>query len=230
MHSVFLWLCTSHLYDYNECPTFPLHVTVYVIFTSLCVTFSAAFNTPVTHKPATPIMISNTSPHSGSPVRWVNVSDLALPVGHISGWTEHMEQEYFQDSVTDIDHVTESSTASGSNATNSTVAPEGCPWSFGWCWNVPRVLLGQYIGGSVAISIGYPICNVMTYTLFSKVLGPQPQVSNSTHTELQLSSSVCDLLFLFLAMFFRVVLSFCLLLHVSVPFWYLSDCLSFLYS
>ncbi|KAK7496588.1 hypothetical protein BaRGS_00012240, partial [Batillaria attramentaria] len=61
------------------------------------------------------------------------------------------------------------------NSTNATVAPEGCPWNFGWCGNVPRVLLAQFIVGTAFVAMGYPVCNVMTYTLFSKVLGPQPQ-------------------------------------------------------
>ncbi|XP_070197543.1 major facilitator superfamily domain-containing protein 8-like isoform X2 [Littorina saxatilis] len=69
-----------------------------------------------------------------------------------------------------------STTSPASNSTtNTTVAPEGCPWNFGWCGQVPKVRLFQFILGTAFIAIGYPTCNVMTYTLYSKVLGPQPQ-------------------------------------------------------
>lgn len=61
------------------------------------------------------------------------------------------------------------------NTDNSTVRPQGCPWEFGWCGQVPQVRLFQFILGTFFIAIGYPICNAQTYSLFSKVLGPQPQ-------------------------------------------------------
>ena len=78
--------------------------------------------------------------------------------------------------TTSAEAAVTSTTTHGSNTTNSTTDAEGCPWEFGWCGKVPRVRLFQFILGTVFIAVGYPIVNVMTYSLFSKVLGPQPQV------------------------------------------------------
>ena len=41
----------------------------------------------------------------------------------------------------------------------TTVSPDpddkGCPLDYGWCYNVPRVQLWQYIMASVIITIGF---------------------------------------------------------------------------
>lgn len=55
--------------------------------------------------------------------------------------------------------------------------PVGCPVAQSWCLNTPMIYLAQYISSDVLIGLGYPVCNVMSYTLYSKVLGPKPQVS-----------------------------------------------------
>lgn len=60
---------------------------------------------------------------------------------------------------------------------NATVEPVGCPWDYSWCAYTPKIYLAQFFGGTLLIAIGYPTCNVMSYTLFSKILGPKPQVS-----------------------------------------------------
>lgn len=55
--------------------------------------------------------------------------------------------------------------------------PAGCPITQSWCLNTPMIYLAQYISSDILIGLGYPVCNVMSYTLYSKILGPKPQVS-----------------------------------------------------
>lgn len=58
---------------------------------------------------------------------------------------------------------------------NSSVEPTGCPFDQTWCQYTPAIHLAQYISSDILIGIGYPACNVMSYTLYSKILGPKPQ-------------------------------------------------------
>lgn len=58
---------------------------------------------------------------------------------------------------------------------NSTVEPTGCPLEQTWCQYTPAIHMAQYITSDVLIGVGYPTCNVMSYTLYSKILGPKPQ-------------------------------------------------------
>ncbi|NXF54134.1 MFSD8 protein, partial [Oceanites oceanicus] len=58
---------------------------------------------------------------------------------------------------------------------NHTVEPVGCPVTQSWCLNTPMIYLAQYISSDILIGLGYPVCNVMSYTLYSKILGPKPQ-------------------------------------------------------
>ncbi|XP_067899041.1 major facilitator superfamily domain-containing protein 8 isoform X2 [Heterodontus francisci] len=51
----------------------------------------------------------------------------------------------------------------------------GCPVQQVWCQYTPSIHLAQYILSSALVGIGYPICNVISYTLYSKILGPKPQ-------------------------------------------------------
>ncbi|XP_078261411.1 major facilitator superfamily domain-containing protein 8 isoform X1 [Rhinoraja longicauda] len=51
----------------------------------------------------------------------------------------------------------------------------GCPVQQVWCQYTPIIHLAQYIGSVILIGVGYPICSVLTYTLYSKILGPKPQ-------------------------------------------------------
>ncbi|KAM5307971.1 major facilitator superfamily domain-containing protein 8 isoform 2-T2 [Glossophaga mutica] len=53
--------------------------------------------------------------------------------------------------------------------------PTGCPIEQAWCLYTPMIHLAQFFTSAVLIGIGYPSCNVMSYTLYSKLLGPQPQ-------------------------------------------------------
>uniref|UniRef100_A0A8C0KXW9 Major facilitator superfamily domain containing 8 n=1 Tax=Canis lupus dingo TaxID=286419 RepID=A0A8C0KXW9_CANLU len=53
--------------------------------------------------------------------------------------------------------------------------PTGCPIGQAWCFYTPMIHLAQFLTSAVLIGIGYPSCNVMSYTLYSKILGPKPQ-------------------------------------------------------
>ncbi|CAL1526824.1 unnamed protein product [Lymnaea stagnalis] len=59
--------------------------------------------------------------------------------------------------------------------TNTTYTPEGCPWNYAWCDYVPVIHIAQFLCATILISIGYPMCNMLSYTIYSKVLGPKPQ-------------------------------------------------------
>ncbi|KAM4810493.1 major facilitator superfamily domain-containing protein 8 [Rhinophrynus dorsalis] len=58
---------------------------------------------------------------------------------------------------------------------NQTVEPTGCPPVQTWCLYTPVVHLAQYLTSDILIGLGYPVCNVMSYTLYSKIIGPKPQ-------------------------------------------------------
>lgn len=60
---------------------------------------------------------------------------------------------------------------------NNSTEATGCPIVQSWCLHTPVIHLGQYITADILIGLGYPVCNVMSYTLYSKILGPRPQVS-----------------------------------------------------
>lgn len=61
-------------------------------------------------------------------------------------------------------------------SSNNTAEATGCPSIQSWCSYTPVIHLGQYITSDILIGLGYPACNVMSYTLYSKILGPTPQV------------------------------------------------------
>ncbi|XP_019377628.1 PREDICTED: major facilitator superfamily domain-containing protein 8 [Gavialis gangeticus] len=58
---------------------------------------------------------------------------------------------------------------------NHTEEPTGCPVVQSWCLYTPVIHLSQYIASDILIGLGYPACHVMSYTLYSKILGPKPQ-------------------------------------------------------
>ncbi|KAM5158970.1 major facilitator superfamily domain-containing protein 8 isoform 1-T1 [Callospermophilus lateralis] len=53
--------------------------------------------------------------------------------------------------------------------------PVGCPVEQAWCLYTPVIHLAQFFTSAVLVGIGYPACNVISYTLYSKILGPKPQ-------------------------------------------------------
>lgn len=63
------------------------------------------------------------------------------------------------------------------NGSNITSEPLGCPSSQEWCTYTPVMMLSQFIIGYVLTAIGYPIGVTLIQTIFSKILGPRPQVS-----------------------------------------------------
>ena len=90
-------------------------------------------------------------------------------------------------SITTIPTTVESSSPSTTNtttspmtstlaSTNRTVSPEGCPWQYSWCRHVPALPLIQYLAATLVFSVGYPMCQMLSYTIYSKILGSQPQV------------------------------------------------------
>ena len=52
----------------------------------------------------------------------------------------------------------------------------GCPAEYGWCEKTPQMKLFQFISGMIFLSVGYPFILVITTTIYSKILGPRPQV------------------------------------------------------
>lgn len=63
----------------------------------------------------------------------------------------------------------------GTIASNNSMEPTGCPYEQTWCQYTPAIHLAQYISSDILIGVGYPACNVMSYTLYSKILGSKPQ-------------------------------------------------------
>ncbi|XP_030047606.1 major facilitator superfamily domain-containing protein 8 [Microcaecilia unicolor] len=58
---------------------------------------------------------------------------------------------------------------------NHTVEPTGCPVEQSWCLYTPVIYLAQYLTADILVGLGYPLGHVMSYTLYSKILGPKPQ-------------------------------------------------------
>lgn len=52
----------------------------------------------------------------------------------------------------------------------------GCPQTQEWCKYTPAMTLEQFFIGFVLTSVGYPIGVTLIQTIFSKILGPRPQV------------------------------------------------------
>lgn len=69
-----------------------------------------------------------------------------------------------------------SRTSEAAVVSNSSFEPTGCPYEQTWCQYTPTIHLAQYLSADILIGVGYPACNVMSYTLYSKILGPTPQV------------------------------------------------------
>lgn len=57
----------------------------------------------------------------------------------------------------------------------------GCRYSQQhWCISVPKIYLFQYVIALVLIAIGYPVSSVLSYSIYSKILGPFKQVFTPT--------------------------------------------------
>uniref|UniRef100_A0AAY5KSG4 Major facilitator superfamily (MFS) profile domain-containing protein n=1 Tax=Esox lucius TaxID=8010 RepID=A0AAY5KSG4_ESOLU len=85
-------------------------------------------------------------------------------------WGDHYPQIRWAD-VRNVTHKT----FDPNPASNGSFEPTGCPAEQTWCQYTPAVHLAQFIAADVLIGVGYPACNVMSYTLYSKILGSKPQ-------------------------------------------------------
>lgn len=65
--------------------------------------------------------------------------------------------------------------------------PTGCSIEQAWCLYTPVIHLAQFLTSVVLIGVGYPVCNLMSYTLYSKVLGPKPQHGVRSHEQQSIS-------------------------------------------
>jgi len=52
----------------------------------------------------------------------------------------------------------------------------GCPSVQTWCYYIPAMTITQFLLGYAFTAVGYPIGITLIQTIFSKVLGPRPQV------------------------------------------------------
>jgi len=52
----------------------------------------------------------------------------------------------------------------------------GCPYQYKWCQTIPKISFWQFLTGATLVGVGYPIAAVLLSTLYSKVIGPFPQV------------------------------------------------------
>jgi MFS transporter, ceroid-lipofuscinosis neuronal protein 7 len=55
----------------------------------------------------------------------------------------------------------------------------GCPTIQEWCRTTVSMTVNQFLLGFALTSMGYPVGVTLIQTIFSKVLGPRPQVSHS---------------------------------------------------
>ncbi|XP_077869291.1 major facilitator superfamily domain-containing protein 8-like [Saccoglossus kowalevskii] len=58
---------------------------------------------------------------------------------------------------------------------NATSPTRGCLWTVTWCDNTHMIYLPQYLTSAFFLASGYPASTVMSFTIYSKVLGPSPQ-------------------------------------------------------
>ena len=81
-------------------------------------------------------------------------------------------------SIVDIILVTNSTDVTElSNATDTALDYGGCRYpELKWCLTERHLSLVQYLLGLLFIGVGYPIATVLCYTIYSKILGPFPQV------------------------------------------------------
>lgn len=77
----------------------------------------------------------------------------------------------------------------------------GCPYYYDWCMYTPVIYLWQFLLGTFFVAVGYPTCSVMSYAIYSKILGPKPQVSGFYYTLLYYCPCGSEL--------FKIILSWC---------------------
>lgn len=62
------------------------------------------------------------------------------------------------------------------NQSHIVVLPGCNPDDRPWCDHQPKVYLFQYLIGLPTLTIGYCASSLLCYTIFSKIIGPWPQV------------------------------------------------------
>lgn len=80
----------------------------------------------------------------------------------------------------DISALTNATVVTGADVlesvTSSFSGGGGCPYEYSWCHTMPQLSFWQFLIGATLVGIGYPVTAVILNTLYSKVLGPIPQV------------------------------------------------------
>ena len=90
---------------------------------------------------------------------------------------EDLWQGADDEATLDVASSASATKCSNSNMTNVTSAG-GCPVvKYPWCLDSYHLNFYQFLGGGLLMAVGYPTCAVMCYAIFSKILGPFPQVS-----------------------------------------------------
>jgi len=60
-----------------------------------------------------------------------------------------------------------------------TILENGCPPQQEWCFRLPALRLPLVLIGFLLVTLGFPFCFTILQSLYSKILGPRPQVSLS---------------------------------------------------
>ena len=61
--------------------------------------------------------------------------------------------------------------------------PVGCRYDkLSWCLDLPKLTYYQYGLGMVLLSYGYCSATLTCYSMFSKIIGPNPQVRTLRHS------------------------------------------------
>ena len=66
--------------------------------------------------------------------------------------------------------------AVGDSLNNSTMAVGCRNQQLSWCNRVPQILLPKFVAGMLLVTFGYSASVLPNYTLYSRILGPFPQV------------------------------------------------------
>ena len=61
-----------------------------------------------------------------------------------------------------------------------------------WCLDQPKIYLFQYVVGLYILTPGYCASSLICYTMFSKILGPRPQVGRCVCVCVCVRVCVCD--------------------------------------
>ena len=116
-------------------------------------------------------------------VHWFALQRSHEGVKHLQlmGLWVHLSMVHFWKYLTFVKRIYFFITISGvANSTKSDIGFSnefGCPHEYLWCHDTPRIYLSQIIIGMIFLSIGYPFVMVVSTTLYSKILGPNPQVN-----------------------------------------------------